>query len=629
MTFAASIALLSAGIACYVAVLSRQLSRAPGWNDQRFFSLAALSVSGYAILNVPTTAHILPDAAVVACSRVQFALAALHSYAWLRYSSVLVGRPGSRTDRLLVPFLVALGAIGALTPVFLPGGVRIHTFSPIGAVYRTAVPSPAGDLAYIVVLGLLAFPVARFARAWRLGVPNSGVQFVALAFLMLMGLNDALVAEGLYPAPYLVDVAFLLPVAAVGYVLTSRFVESARAHEALRRDLEREVAERTADLGRTQDALHKAEKLAALGQFAAGVAHEVNNPAAVINANLQYLANAERGSLSEDGVEALEESKVAMQRIAAIVRQLLDAGRLAASPETRASVLVRPLVDDAFSVARARFGKRVRLTNFVAPETHVLAGEGVLAQVLVNLVVNAVQAIPDHRPDGHVAVRAPREGERVRIVVEDNGAGMEPDVLRRVFEPFFTTKPFGSGSGLGLAVSRGLVTSLGGDLRLESELGQGTRAVIELASATPLIADLDRTGAGGGSEPPLRMLIVDDEAPVLTSLRRLLEPRYRIELASGVDEGLALAESGRFDILLCDVMMPAGGGERLYRTLLGRTPSLARRVVFLTGGTVTEAARQFLRAQPQPTLDKPLELEDLARVAAQVRKAGDARLARG
>ena len=130
-------------------------------------------------------------------------------------------------------------------------------------------------------------------------------------------------------------------------------------------------------------------------------------------------------------------------------------------------------MDGALSVARARFGKRVRLLNAVPAGLHVSAQEGVLAQVLVNLVVNAAQAIPERRADGEVAVSAEREGERVRIVVVDDGAGMEPEVLRRAFEPFFTTKPFGSGTGLGLAVSRGIVASLGGDLRLESEPGEG------------------------------------------------------------------------------------------------------------------------------------------------------------
>ena len=166
-------------------------------------------------------------------------------------------------------------------------------------------------------------------------------------------------------------------------------------------------------------------------------------------------------------------------------------------------------------------------------------------QVLVNLVVNAVQAIPDHRADGRVVLRAETEGDRVRMVVEDNGAGIEPDVLRRVFEPFFTTKPFGSGTGLGLAVSRGLVASLGGDLRLESRPGQGTRAVVELARAEAPALDDSRPAPARHAGPRLRLLLVDDEPAFLSSLRRLLEPHYRVEVASGVDDGLARLEAER------------------------------------------------------------------------------------
>jgi signal transduction histidine kinase/ActR/RegA family two-component response regulator len=618
MTLAASITLLSAGIACYVAVLSKQLARAPGWSDQRFFSVAALSVAGYAMLNIPTTAPVLSDEAVVICSRVQIAFAALHTIAWLRYSSVVVGEPGSRTDRTLLPALAAVGLAGALTPWFVPGGVRTHVFEPIGAIYRTALTTPAADAAYVLILGLLGVPAARFGKAWRRGVPNAGVQLLSLCVLLAMAVNDVLVANDAYQAPYLVDLAFLLPIAGVGYVVTGRFVEDARAHDALRSHLEREVQERTADLGRTQEALHKAEKLAALGQFAAGVAHEVNNPAAVVNANLDYLAETEHDALSPTGLDALEESKVAMQRIAVIVRQLLDAGRLAASPESRTSVSVRKLGDSAFSVAFARFGRRVRLTNEVRPDVHVLAGEGVLAQVVVNLVVNAVQAIPDHRSDGHIVVRAEPDGARVRVVVADNGSGMTPEILRRVFEPFFTTKPFGSGSGLGLAVSRGLVASLGGELRLESEPGHGTRAIVELAAAEPPTSQ-PRHVSTERRQNALRLLVVDDEGPVRTALKRLLELRYGVDLASGVDEGLSQMQSRAYDLVLCDVMMPAGGGERLYRTLLGFAPELARRVVFLTGGAITDGARQFLRNQPQPVLTKPLDLDQLASLAQDMR----------
>jgi CheY-like chemotaxis protein len=407
---------------------------------------------------------------------------------------------------------------------------------------------------------------------------------------------------------------------AVAYALTARFVQDARAHAALRQDLERQVGERTAELGRAQEALHRAEKLAALGQFAAGVAHEVNNPAAVLSANLQYLENTEGDALSEDGRTAVEESIQSVQRITAIVRQLLDTGRLAASAEPATSVLLRPLGDGAASVARARFGKRIRVTNRLPEGLYALGHENVLGQVLVNLVVNAVQAIPPHRSDGYVLVAAEPCGERVRITVQDNGTGMEPETLRRAFEPFFTTKAFGSGSGLGLAVSRGLILGLGGDLRLESEAGKGTRAIVELPAAGPPLASVHRLREVDAlGVPRLRMLVLDDETAVLSSLRRLLSPRYGIEVASGVDEGLARAEAGGFDLVLCDVMMPAGGGERFYRTLAERAPALARRIVFFTGGAVTDAARVFLRSQPQPVLQKPLDPDQLAVAAEQLR----------
>jgi CheY-like chemotaxis protein/anti-sigma regulatory factor (Ser/Thr protein kinase) len=353
-----------------------------------------------------------------------------------------------------------------------------------------------------------------------------------------------------------------------------------------------------------------------MGQFAAGVAHEVNNPAAVVTANLHYLAETERDSLRKPAQDAVSESLVAMQRIGGIVRQLLEAGRLASSPEERTGVSPRPLADAASAAARVRFGKRVLVVNQLPERQWVLAQEGVLAQVLVNLVVNAVQAIPDGRSDGRVVIRSEEVGDRVRIVVEDNGAGMSLEVLRRVFEPFFTTKPFGSGTGLGLAVSRGLVTGLGGDLRLESEAGAGTRAIVDLAAAPP--PEPRRASADATPAKRINLLLVDDEQPVLTSLQRLLERHYGVDIATGVDEGLERVQTHPYDLVLCDVMMPAGGGERFYRTLLGHAPGLARRVVFFTGGAVTDAARIFLRNQPQPVLTKPLDLGQLARLAEQV-----------
>jgi len=619
MTIAACLALFSCGVAFYVALLSRQLARAPGWREQRHFAIAALAYALYAVLNLPTTAPVLSDRVVVVFSRIQFALLALHSWAWLSYSAAVAGDARRRVERVANPLLLVLGAIGLLTPWFLTGEVRVTSFVPLGLHYRTAESSVAGGVAYVAALGLLVTPILRLRRAQKRGVPNAGIQILALGILLVTGVNDILVVAGLYVAPYLVDVAFLLPITAVAHAFTARFVENARAHAVLQRELERQVNERTTELGRAQDALHRAEKLAALGQFAAGVAHEVNNPAAVISANLQYLAANEADGLSSSGKDAVDESLQSVTRISTIVRQLLDAGRLAAAAESAGSVRLRPLGDHALSVARARFGKRVLVTNRIPDGLHALGQETVIVQVLVNLIVNAVQAMEPHRTDGHVIAWAEPVGDRVRITVDDNGTGMPPDVLRRAFEPFFTTKAFGSGSGLGLAVSRGLIVGMGGDLRLESAPGKGTRAVVDLPLAGPPDDAATARNAEPARGPRLRMLVVDDEATVLTSLRRLLTPWYELEVATGVDEALGLVGRVEFDVVLCDVMMPSGGGERFFKTLLERNPSVARRVVFFTGGAVTEAARVFLRNQPQPVLEKPLDVAQLAKAAEQLR----------
>ena len=322
-----------------------------------------------------------------------------------------------------------------------------------------------------------------------------------------------------------------------------------------------------------------------------------------------------------------------MQRIAAIVRQLLDAGRLAASPETRASVPLRPLVDDAFSAARARFGKRVRLTNLVAPESvHVLGQRG---------RPRAGAGEPRRRTRSRPSRTTARTGtsrSAPRGAATASGswwrttaAGMEPDVLRRVFEPFFTTKPFGSGSGLGLAGLRGLVTEprtatcasraspASGDARDRRarrrdaarrtrstgparEAGRAARCACSSSTTRPpcsrRCAGCSSRGTGSSSRP----------AWTRGSRARPERP---------------------FDLVLCDVMMPAGGGERLYRTLLGRAPALARRVVFFTGGAVTDAARQFLG---EPAAARPVQAARCRAVSraspSGCATARDARLAR-
>jgi signal transduction histidine kinase len=302
----------------------------------------------------------------------------------------------------------------------------------------------------------------------------------AFALFVAFGVVDELGTAGLADLPFLEDAGIAVPVLAMGWVITARFVASANELDRLRRALLVEVETRTKDLATALDALHQSEKLAALGQFASGVAHEVNSPAAVVATNLRYLADSSSaGRFPPDGAEVIEDALSAMKRINDLVRKLVDAGRVAAVPGGVSTVPVADLVVKAAADARARGGGRIAVAEAAAPGLAVRARRESLEQVMSILVANAAEAIPP-QAEGRIEIRAERADGTVRISVRDDGAGMSPEILRRAFDPFFTTKPPGSGAGLGLPVARGIVEANGGTLRLESAPGAGTTAIVEL-----------------------------------------------------------------------------------------------------------------------------------------------------
>ena len=617
MTFTTAIAITSAALAIYVAVLNHRFARAPGWSDQRWFSGVAFAIAAYSILNVPITLA-SSDALVLAASRAQLLVVPVHSAAWLMYSRGQAGTPARRWELVLAGVLVALGVIGLVPDVVYRPPLLRSTFEPLGITYVVPQATLVGELVLGLSVATLAFVAARFFVAWRRRSRYAFIQFVALATFFALAAHDTFIAMGIYAGPYLVDLGFVVPVGVVGYSLTSRFAEDARALAELRTGLQKLVDERTRQLTQAQDALHEAEKLAALGQFSTGVAHEVNNPAAVVSANLKYLEESlDQGGLPPDGRDCIRECITAVDRIAGIVRQLLDAGRLAANKIPLEPVSVASCAREAAAMARARAPDTVAVGLTVDENLYALGQERIVVQVLSNLVVNGAQAIPEGRR-GRVSIRAERPaGGRVRVIVDDDGVGMSDDVLRRIFEPFFSTKPFGVGTGLGLSVSRGLTLSMGGSLRVESTPGKGTRAILELDEAV-------RPSAGGttGAQAPAgerrKLLLLDDDPAVLRALGRLLEPYYQVFPAGSVEEALALADLRRPDLLLCDVMMPDGGGEALYHALQEHLPHLAGRVIFLTGGADRESVQQFFAHQPQPVLQKPLDLATLARAAERL-----------
>jgi signal transduction histidine kinase len=476
----AAIELAVAVLAVFAAIVTVRVSRAPGWRDQRWFTAIALATAVFATAGIPARL-VVGDALLATCVRIRVAAALGIVIAWCLHSEALLGR---RAHPLLRRARWALAA--AALAVLVPGLALRDELLP-GRFEARPVSTPFAWVVYAVGLAGAAVVVVRFAAAWRRGSPLAALHAGALALVLCAGVNDVLVTAGAYDAPFLLDLALAVPLAVVTWGLADRIAADASTLHELRDRLEQLVDVRTRDLARTQEALQLSGRLASLGHFAAGVAHEVNNPAAVVSANLRYLAeHLEREGTPPDAVDSVRDALASMTRINELVRRLVDAGRLAGSPNRGASSSVAQAVRQALADARARAGERVRFEEAVPGDLHVHAKPELLQQVLGHLLANAAEAVPDGRP-GRVDVRAERTLGRVRIVVQDDGAGMADGVLRRAFEPFFSTKPAGGGSGLGLPVSRGIAESHGGDLWLESAVGAGTRAVLELPEAAPQV----------------------------------------------------------------------------------------------------------------------------------------------
>ncbi|HEX4477231.1 MAG TPA: ATP-binding protein [Polyangiaceae bacterium] len=385
----------------------------------------------------------------------------------------------------------------------------------------------------------------------------------------------------------------------------------------------RDITERKA----IQEKLVQADRLAAVGTLAAGMAHEINNPLAYVILGLQFLER-ELPKIGGDAVRLheaaarLREVRGGAERVATIVRDLKTFAR--ADEVARGAVDLRGVMEAAVRISDNEVRHRARLTRHYHDAPAVDANAARLEQVFLNLLLNAAHAVSEHDPAAseiRVSVRS-LGGGRVVAEVSDNGPGIAPEVLRHVFDPFFTTKPIGVGTGLGLPICRSIVESFGGSIELDSAPGGGTTARVVL----PAFAD--ETGTSVSTIPPrvpsnpperkMRVLVVDDEPLVGAMLRRMLAQRHAVEVAASAEEALRMLDAAVFDAIVCDVMMPEMTGMDLYATLRKRDPSLASRMVFMTGGAFLPRVAEFLATLENPTLEKPFDLEMLTFALRQV-----------
>jgi signal transduction histidine kinase len=398
-----------------------------------------------------------------------------------------------------------------------------------------------------------------------------------------------------------------------------RFVETAAnvlAAALTRADAEARLLQREGEAREMQSRLALADRMASLGTLAAGVAHELNNPLAFVVANLTFV---EEGLARLPGAdpggqlsEAIREAHQGAERMRGIIRDLRTFTR--SETDGTGLVDVRKVLESCVSMAWSEIRHRARFVRDLAEVPPVRGDEGKLAQVFLNLLVNAAQAIPEGAAERNRIQLAtfPRADGWVAVEVRDTGRGIEPDSFRRIFDPFFTTKPVGEGTGLGLTICHNIVRAMGGTIEVESASGQGSTFRVVLPAAEQRPAErAEQAGPPRARGRRGRVLVVDDEPLVGAAVRRALSGDHDVAVVGGGREALERLSAEEFDAVVCDLLMPEITGMDLYEQVRARFPRLADRMVFVTGGAFTPAARRFVEENRERCLEKPFEMAAL------------------
>lgn len=384
------------------------------------------------------------------------------------------------------------------------------------------------------------------------------------------------------------------------------------------------------------------ERLSSVGSLAAGVAHEINNPLAAALLHLDWLAaqltrlNAAQPALSESELRAqlrrlvkpVEEAREAGARVRDIVRDLNVFSR--PEDERQEPVDLSRVLESAVRLAWNELRQRARLVRDWGELPSVRGSEARLGQVVLNLLINAAQAIEERRPEAHEIRVSARVLSSTHVLVEvcDTGSGIPAENLERIFDPFFTTKPPGIGTGLGLSICQRLTASMGGQIEVESRVGHGSTFRVTLLRADPEpepAAASHHTPIRTEAAPRGRLMVIDDDEAMGGALEQMLTPEHSVQVFVSARTALASLQAGsRVDLVLCDVMMPDMSGIEFHSALQRSHPELARRVVFVTGGTLNAQARSFLDRVDNPRLYKPFEAAKLHRlVSSQLTAALD------
>jgi PAS domain S-box-containing protein len=355
-----------------------------------------------------------------------------------------------------------------------------------------------------------------------------------------------------------------------------------------------------------RDQLVHSERLSAVGQLIAGVAHELNNPLQAIVGSAELMLEEHRDPALRRDLEVVAREAA---RAGQIVRNLLSFVRRGTTDRVLADL--NDIVRTTVELRRYALEQRgITLSMELAPERLMaFVNREQVQQILINLLMNAEQATAAGSAAGTIGIRTFSAGPQHAVEVADNGPGIRPELRGRIFEPFFTTKDVGQGTGLGLSISHGIASAHGGSLELLP-----TRAGACFKLALPAYAERPSAAAVPSTQPPRtkRALVIDDKEAIRMLLARLLERRgFEVVQAASGDDVAAAGAPGTFSIVLCDVHMPGAGGLDIYKRFVEQDPSVGSRFVFITGDTSSVASHSLV-------LPKPFTGSDLDAVLTRV-----------
>lgn len=373
------------------------------------------------------------------------------------------------------------------------------------------------------------------------------------------------------------------------------------------RKLMRDLRATLDDLKHSQVELVKNEKLAAVGRLAAGMAHEINNPLQAVIGFADLLARTVDEERSRSDLRMITANA---ERIRRIVRGMMAFGRAGGGP--RQAVAVNEVLRRALEEAlRESLPRHVSIHEDLDPQDpEVQANESYLQQVFLNILINALQAMP---AGGELNMRSRVEGRTVVVRVSDTGVGIGREQQARVFDPFYTTRQTGDGVGLGLSIAYGIIKDYGGHIELESEPGRGTSLTVRLP--LPGVEELALPAELLG-EDLLQVLIVDDDDGAREVLARIIasSPRQHCEVATAAsaEQALEQMDTGRFDVVFTDIKMSGMDGMEFLKAAKGRSPQT--RFVMMTGYTELYSAKDAMRSGADEYITKPLHFNEVLMV---------------